>query len=140
VAWAAGPVATGGWLGREGTGTVEGDAADADGWFAGGAGAENVGLTVVGGTINLGGGAAAAGGDAGAFVTGATGVDGGAAATGRAGGLITAGACCLRIAFSTSPGLEILERSILVLISSLLSARVGRDCLAEACASLAPRK
>ena len=33
------------------------------------------------------------------------------------------------MAFRTSPGLEIWERSILVLISSL-SARLGRDCLA----------
>jgi hypothetical protein len=43
------------------------------------------------------------------------------------------------MAFRTSPGLEILERSILVLISSL-SARLGRECFVEVCASLAARK
>jgi hypothetical protein len=50
-----------------------------------------------------------------------------------------AGACCLRMAFRTSPGLEILERSILVLISSL-STRLGRECFVEVWASLAARK
>lgn len=65
---------------------------------------------------------------------------GGAAATGRTGGVaVVAGACCLRIAFRTSPGREILDRSILVLISSP-TARLGRDGLAAVCASLAARK
>jgi hypothetical protein len=63
-----------------------------------------------------------------------------AAATGRTGGAaVVAGACCLRIAFRTSPGREILDRSILVLISSP-TARLGRDGLAAVCASLAARK
>jgi len=63
-----------------------------------------------------------------------------AAATGRTGGAaVVAGACCLRIAFRTSPGREMLDRSILVLISSP-TARLGRDGLAAVCASLAARK
>lgn len=128
-------VAAVGWPGRAGTGMVAGGAAD--GWVTGGEGTENVGLIVAGGRITLGGGTAAEVGGAGAFTAGA---DGEAATTGRTGGAATlAGACCLRIAFRTSPGLEILERSILVLISSL-STRVGRACLVEACASLVPRK
>lgn len=81
------------------------------------------------------------GGGGGAFTVETDGaVAGEAVATGRTGGAaVVAGACCLRMAFRTSPGLEILDRSILVLISSL-STRLGRDCLAEVCASLAPRK
>jgi hypothetical protein len=43
------------------------------------------------------------------------------------------------IAFSTSPGLEIWERSILVLMASA-SARLGRADRLEVCASLAARK
>ena len=63
-----------------------------------------------------------------------------AAATGRTGGAaVGAGACCLRMAFRTSPGREILDRSILVLISSP-TARPGRDGRAAVCASLAARK
>jgi hypothetical protein len=62
------------------------------------------------------------------------------AATGRTGGAtVAAGACCLRMAFRTSPGREILDRSILVLISSPTS-RLGRAGLAAVCASLAARK
>ena len=38
--------------------------------------------------------------------------------------------CCLVIAFSTSPGLEMCDRSILVLIPSF-SVRLCRDCLDE---------
>ena len=86
-------------------------------------------------------------GAAGLAGTGATGATGGfttgaaaglvstaaGAAVGRAGGATGVGAaCCLRIAFRTSPGREIWERSILVLISS---ARLTRDGLAAACAS-----
>jgi hypothetical protein len=89
--------------------------------------------------MTLGGGTAADGGGgdftvetdgaAGEALTGG-GTDGAAALT---------GACCLRIAFRTSPGLEILERSILVLISSL-STRLGRECFGDVCASLAARR
>ncbi len=137
AACATGVVTTGGWPGRAGTGIVAGGAAEAGAWVTGDAGTENIGLTVVSGTIILGGGTAAGVGGAGAFAAGA---DGEAAATGRTGGAATlAGACCLRMAFRTSPGREILERSILVLISSL-STRVGRACFVEAWASLAPRK
>lgn len=81
------------------------------------------------------------GGGGGAFTVEAGGATAGeAAATGRTeGAAAAAGACCLRMAFRTSPGLEILDRSILVLISSP-SARLGRDGLAAECASLAARK
>jgi hypothetical protein len=43
------------------------------------------------------------------------------------------------MAFSTSPGLEMCDRSILVLISSP-SAREGREALEDPWASLADRK
>jgi len=80
------------------------------------------------------------GGAAGAFTVETSGAAGGAATDGRTGGAATlTGACCLRMAFRTSPGLEILERSILVLISSL-SVRLGRDGRVAVCASLAARK
>src|SRR5207237_1891127 len=58
---------------------------------------------------------------------------------GRVGEAVTA-ACCWVIAFSTSPGLEIWERSILVLISSA-SARAVREGFDEdVCASAPARK
>jgi hypothetical protein len=80
------------------------------------------------------------GGGAGAFTAETGGAAGEAAADGRTRGAATlTGACCLRMAFRTSPGLEILDRSILVLISSL-SARLGRDVRVAVCASLAARK
>jgi hypothetical protein len=80
------------------------------------------------------------GGGAGTFTVETEGAAGEAAADGRRGRAATlTGACCLRMAFRTSPGLEILERSILVLISSL-SARLGRDDRVAVCASLAARK
>jgi hypothetical protein len=51
-----------------------------------------------------------------------------------------AGACCLlMMAFSASPGLEIWERSILVLISSA-SARPGRAVRLEVCAGVELRR
>jgi hypothetical protein len=115
-----------------------GAAAVAGGCGTDGAGAENVGLGVEVGTITLGDGAAGGVGSVGAFT-----VDGaaGEALTGGCteGAAAVTGACCLRIAFRTSPGREILERSILVLISSL-SARLGRECLVEVCVSLRARK
>ncbi len=104
-----------------------------------GCGTENVGLTVVVGTTILGGGTAAGVGLAGGiFVAGVAGTVS-AGATGRttAGAALT-GACCLRIALRTSPGREMLDRSILVLISSA-SARLGREDFGELCAELAAR-
>ena len=91
--------------------------------------------------MTLGGGTTAeGGGEGGAFTVETDGAAGEAATDGRTGGAATlTGACCLRIAFRTSPGREILERSILVFISSL-STRLGRDCFDEVCASLTARK
>jgi hypothetical protein len=61
-------------------------------------------------------------------------------AGGTGGGADAVGACCLlMIAFSASPGLEIWERSILVLISSV-STRPGRVERLEAGAALALRR
>jgi hypothetical protein len=106
---------------------------------AGGAGAVTVGRTGGAGAATFGGGAAGALGasGAGAFAVGG-GTAGFATAGGGAGRAGTAaGACCLRRRLSTSPGLEIWERSILVLISSPLSARLGRADLPAPWASLA---
>jgi len=83
----------------------------------------------------------------GAFGAGTVAADAGGAAglvsTGGAacGGASTvAGPCCLlMMAFRASPGLEIWERSILVLISSP-SGRVGREDRLELCAELAARR
>ncbi len=88
-------------------------------------GGANDGRAVVCGTINLGAGVSAGfGGVAtGACAAGdATGAAG-FAATGGAEGLggvtgAAVGACLLMMALSTSPGLEMFDRSILVLISS----------------------
>jgi hypothetical protein len=88
------------------------------------------------GVTGVAAGAGAAG--AGAFISTAV---CGFTATGRAGvGAAGAGGCCLlMMAFSTSPGLEILERSILVLMPSA-SARGERADLAEEADSADPRK
>jgi hypothetical protein len=118
----------------------------AAGGGAGGAGAVKVGLGVAVGTTNLGG---ATGGAAGALGAGMVAAGGavwtaglvstcGGATTG--GTVATAGPCCLlMIALRASPGLEILERSILVLISSP-SARTDRAGRLEVCAALAERR
>jgi len=112
----------------------------AGGGADGGTGTVNVGLGVVVGTTILGGGTAAAGGGGGVFTGEADGAAGVALTGGRAAGADAAtGTCCLRIAFRTSPGREILDRSILVLIPSL-SARLERVCFGAAWASLAARK
>ena len=133
--------------GAAATGGRGGAAASAGG--AGGAGGTGGGCTGAGGrgcgTINLGcgcggaaggvafGGAGAdAAGAAGFFSTGAGGADG-------RDGVATGAACCLLISFRTSPGLEIWDRSILVLIRSV-SARLGRAPLDALCASAAARK
>lgn len=150
AAWAAGAdgaeasAVCGGALGPEGrcTGpTTTGEAA--------GAGATGGGTTEAGGrgcgTTNLGCGGGAAGGLAAGGWAGAGGADvatagsfsTGVGATGR-GRAATGAACCLLINFRTSPGLEIWERSILVLISSA-SAR-ARVLFDAACDSAARRK
>jgi len=108
----------------------------------GGAGTVNVGLTTgVGTTIFGAGGAGGVGivgvGAAAAGLTGLCSTAGVVAA--KLGGAAGAGVCCLRIALSTSPGREIWERSILVLISSLLG-RLVRPAFAAVDASLAERK
>jgi len=100
----------------------------------------NVGLGVVVGTTILGGGTVAADGAGGVFKVETGGAEVVAVTGGRAAGAdVATGACCLRIAFRTSPGREILDKSILVLISSL-SARLGRDCFGAAWASLLARR
>ena len=58
---------------------------------------------------------------------------------GGAGRRPRAACCLLMMAFRASPGLEMCERSILVLISSA-SARTGREDRLEVCAALAARK
>ncbi len=112
---------------------------------AGAAGAVNVGRGVAVGTTNFG---AASGGGVGGFGAGGFAAGGAGAATGlvSTGGAVAdggaaaaAGPCCLlMMAFSASPGLEMWERSILVLISSA-SARPGREDRLEVCAWLAAR-
>ncbi len=135
VAAMGGGVAAGGATGgRAGVprATLEGP-----GWGALGAGgAVMAGLTAGAGpatgegTDDGAGGAATFGAETGAtgWVTAVA-----AGAEGRTEGG-AAGACCLRIAFRTSPGREIFDRSILVLISSA-STRLERDGFAEPAAS-----
>ena len=135
--------APGGELGG-GVGRAAGVTEAAGGGATGGAGTVNTGLAVVGGRTTFGGGAAGAeGAEAGAFAAGfvAAGfVSTGGTAAGRVGGAVTAtGACCFRMASRTSPGLEMWERSILVLISSA-AVRLARAGLVAACASLDERK
>ena len=158
--WAGGVAARGG----VDVGTVEGvgatgatdggaaalGAAGATGWGGtGAAGTVNVGRGLDVGTTNLG----AAGGALGGLCTGGLAAGGagvtavlvstaGGAVAGAGGGGVTVavGACCLlMMAFKASPGLEIWERSILVLISSL-SGRPPRDTRLEAWAELALRR
>ena len=80
-------------------------------------------------------GSVVGGGAAGVFAAGGAAaglVSNGGATGGRAGGGVgTAGACCFaRMAFSTSPGLEMCDRSILVLMASASSPR-PREVFAE---------
>lgn len=135
-----------GAAGAAATGAGGATAAGGSAAFAGGAacGTVNVGRSIGVGTIIRGGaaGCVAVGGGAGAF--GATTADfasdgGGFTATGR-GGVAAAGGCCLlMIAFSTSPGFEILERSILVLMPSD-SGRLTRAERGEEADSEDPRR
>jgi hypothetical protein len=127
-------------------GGVAGGAAGACGVDAGGMlTIGGAGLGVVDGTINRGGGARV-----GAAVVGAGGLATGAAATGFAscggaavgrcgatGGAAAPG-CFPMIAFSTSPGLEICDRSILVLMPSGSERAVRADL--EAAPSPEPRR
>ena len=120
-----------GLIGIEGASTVLAGAFAAGGVIAGGGG---VTTAAFGGAI----GPAFA---AGAVTLGTTGfVSFGRCGTGgRVGGAVTAACCCV-IAFSTSPGLEMWDRSILVLISSA-SARAVREGFDEdVCASAPARK
>src|ERR1700733_14520418 len=127
---------TGGAVGATG-GVV---AAAVGGCADGGTGTVNVGLGVVVGTTILGGGTAAGGGGGGVLTGEPDGAAGVTLTGGRAAGADAAtGACCLRIAFRTSPGREILDRSILVLISSP-SARLERVCFGADWASLVARR
>ena len=108
-------------------------AAAAGGGVTGDAGGMTVGAVAAGaeGTTRGGGvtkGTGGAGALMGVAATAGLLSTGGGATVGRAGGATGAGgACCLRMALRTSPGREICDRSILVLISS---ARLGRDGLA----------
>ena len=133
--------------GGEGVAGRTGGAATGAGGGAGGA-TETVGFSATGGTTTgrvTGGGATGApteaGGVAGAagFATGGatTGRGGATGAGGRTGGAAAASFFCV-MAFSTSPGREMCDRSILVLISS--SPRSVRAVRAEEpCASAEPR-
>jgi len=104
---------TGGGVGGAGgrTGAGGGVAGAATGRFA--TGAAGRGITV--GTGGRGG----TGGATGDLATGATTGGGSTEGWARGGRTGAGGACCLRMALRTSPGREICERSILVLISSL---------------------
>ncbi len=107
----------------------------------GGAGTVKLGLGVEAGTTNFGG---AEGEGAGAFGTGtlaagATGATTGLVSTGGAASAVAGPCCLLMMAFRASPGLEMWERSILVLISSP-SGRVSREDRLEVCAALAERR
>jgi hypothetical protein len=133
---AVGTCAAGGTMGRAG-GAITGDATDDDAAGVGGTTATGLSATE-GGMIKRDGvtGATAMGGAAGlvaggattAFSTGAS-VTGGVTGRGAAGGATASFRCV--IALSTSPGREMFDRSILVLISS--SPRTGRELDLPAC-------
>jgi hypothetical protein len=141
----AGVAATGTWGGAA-TGGVGTDGGGV------GCGTVNVGRAAWLGVINRGAGGGADGGfgseldgvaagGAGAAATGLVST-GGVTVVGRGGaggGAEAEGCCLLIIAFRTSPGLDMLERSILVLISSG-SKRLGRAALLDTEASLVERK
>ena len=129
---AVGTCAAGGTMGRAG-GAITGDATDDDAAGVGGTTATGLSATE-GGMIKRDGvtGATAMGGAAGLVAGGATtAFSTGACVTGRgAAGGATASFRCV-IALSTSPGREMFDRSILVLISS--SPRTGRELDLPAC-------
>ena len=115
--------ATGGATGRGGGATVAGvtirGATGAGGAGGGGAGFGVIGVGTAAGLVSCTGGTAGFGG----------GADGGGGA----------GCFLSRMAFSTSPGLEICDRSILVLISSGLPCK-ARPLLPAPCPSPEPLK
>jgi hypothetical protein len=118
--------ATGGAAG----GGVAADGVGATGALAAGA----AGLGAAGGMITRGGVSGAAVAEAAGLTTGAA-TEGlascGGGVTGRAGGGGAATPCCLpMIAFSTSPGLEMCDRSILVLMPSGSGRAVRADLAA----------
>ena len=97
-----------------------------------GVGTTSLGEAAGGGAAGLGAGVVAAGGAAEtADLTGG--------GTVRGASTVADGCCLLMMAFNASPGLEIWERSILVLISSA-SARVAREGRLEVCAELPARR
>jgi hypothetical protein len=136
----------GGAAGRRGGATAAGAAGGVSG-ATGAAGFSAPGGTIagraagatVGGAETGAGGTAGAGGAAGfAGVATIVGFGGAAGGAGRGGGAAAASFFCV-IAFSTSPGREMCDRSILVLISS--SPRSVRAARAEGpCASDEPRR
>ncbi len=124
---AGGAAARGGATGGGATG-AGGSSAEGAGGFATGTFATGGGATGAGGAGGGATGLAALGGAAG---FGGTAAGGGA---GRArGGRTVSGCCCWVMAFRTSPGREILERSNLVLISGSAGARGARFSAGALC-------
>jgi hypothetical protein len=103
-----------------------------------GAGGLGCGTTSLGVGVGAAGFTGGAGGAAGVVAAGAAGFFSTTAggALGRGGGA-TAADCCFVMSFRTSPGLEICERSILVLISSPSdrAARAGREPACDSAAA-----
>jgi hypothetical protein len=137
---------TGGTGGTRAAGGATAGGTAATGGAAAGGGARTTGLDCAGGAI-VRGGALLAGAECAGEVGFAIGVVGFASCaaggdTGRAGGAgcDEGAACCLlMMAFSTSPGLEMCDKSILVLISSA-STRLARAVLPALWASPEARK
>src|SRR5437667_6381026 len=123
----------GGTEGKRATGGATAGGAAATGGAAAGGGVGTTGLDAAGGAIGRGGAllASAAGAGEVDFAIGAAGGFASCAAGGVAGrpggtGWDEGAACCLlMMAFSTSPGFEMWDKSILVLISSV-STRLAR--------------
>ena len=138
AAGAGGATTAGGIAGRGGAITTGGATGVAGGAGLSTGGATTAGRTAGGGTTGAAGVGIEAGGGVGLAAGGAT---TGLATTGGAAGLggdATASFCCV-MAFSTSPGREMCDKSILVLISS--SPRRGRAERADGvCASDEPRR
>jgi hypothetical protein len=130
----------GGTLGVVAAGAC-GGTTGATGGATGRGGATVAGVTILGATGAGGGVGGAAGlGATGVAAAGLVSCTGGGAGFGGATGAGGAAGCFLsRMAFSTSPGLEICDRSILVLISSGLACG-ERPVFAELCPSPEPLK
>jgi hypothetical protein len=127
AAWRAGGAAAAGAAGGAGGATGTAGFSAAGGTIVGRA----AGAGVCGTETGTGGADGAAGFAAGATTVGLGGATGG---TGRGGGAAAASFFCV-IAFSTSPGREMCDRSILVLISSsprrVRAARADGDCASD---------